>query len=70
MSRAETQATATQQEADTEALMRLVSAGQPITDSGLRRRIRERADSVRRDIARRHGVVDWAVPMTRDARDE
>lgn len=41
-----------------------------MTDPELRRRIRERADGVRREILETHGMVEWAVEMVRDARDE
>ena len=41
-----------------------------VTDPELRRRIHARAENVRRQIVDKHGVVEWAVDMTRDARDE
>lgn len=55
---------------DSQELARLVSEGKRVTDPELRRRVHERAEKVRREIFEKHGVVDWAVEMIRDARDE
>lgn len=41
-----------------------------MTDPELRERIRARAEEERQQIAEKHGVVEWAVDMIRDARDE
>jgi hypothetical protein len=41
-----------------------------VTDPEIRQRIRARADKVRQQILDKHGVVEWAVEMIRDARDE
>jgi hypothetical protein len=41
-----------------------------VSDPELRRRIRARAEKVRQEILEKHGVVEWAVDMIRDARDE
>jgi hypothetical protein len=41
-----------------------------VSDPELRRRIRDRAEKVRQEILEKHGVVEWAVDMIRDARDE
>ena len=70
MSTAEKPTAADQQEADHEEICRLVAAGLPVTDPELRRRVRERSEGARREIYERHGLVDWAVPMNREARDE
>ncbi len=56
-----------QAQADHEEVCRLVAAGKRVTDPELRRRIAER---VRQEILEKHGVVEWAVEMIRDARDE
>ena len=61
---------ATQEQADAEEVMRLVSEGKRVTDRELIRRISERAEKVRREIFEKHGVVDWAVEMIREGRDE
>lgn len=59
-----------QEQTDSQEVARLVSAGKRVTDPELRRRIRERSESVQKQIFEKHGVVDWAVEMTREARDE
>jgi len=61
---------ATQEQADSREIMRLVSEGKRVTDPELRRRVSERAEKIRREIIEKHGVVEWAVDMIRDARDE
>ena len=48
--------------ADLEAACRLLAEGNRITDPELLGRIRERADRVRREVFRRHGLLDVAVP--------
>jgi hypothetical protein len=60
----------TQEQADSQEVARLMAAGKRVTDPELRQRIRARADIVRRQILDEHGVVEWAVDMIRDARDE
>ena len=42
--------------------------GQKVSDPELRRRIRAQAEKVRQEILEKHGVVEWAVDMIRDAR--
>ena len=61
---------ATQEHADREELMRLVSQGRRVTDPELRRRITERGDAARRVMVERHGVRDIAVKLLHEARDE
>jgi hypothetical protein len=61
---------ATQEQADSQEVARLIAEGKKVTDPELRRRIRARADKVRQHIHDKHGVVEWAVDMIRDARDE
>jgi hypothetical protein len=63
-------ASATQEEADSQEVARLIAEGKKVTDPELRRRIRARAECVRQQILDEHGVVEWAVDMIRDARDE
>ena len=60
----------TQAEADLAEVCRHVAEGKRITEPELRRRITERADKARQEILDKHGVVDWAVDMIREARDE
>jgi hypothetical protein len=59
-----------QEQADDREIMRLVSEGKRVTDPELRRRVHERAEAVRDEIRRKHGVVIWAVELIRDARDQ
>jgi hypothetical protein len=61
---------ATQEQADSQEVARLIAGGHKVSDPELRRRIRARAEKVRREILEKHGVVEWAVDMIRDARDE
>jgi hypothetical protein len=47
-----------------------MAEGKKVIDPELRQRIRTRADKVRQQILDRHGVVEWAEDMIRDAREE
>lgn len=58
------------EQADTNEVMRLVSEGKRVTDPELRRRITERGDAARRAMLEHHGVMDIAVDLLREARDE
>ncbi len=60
----------TQEQADSQEVARLIAGGKRVSDPELRRRIRARAERVRQEILEKHGVVEWAVDMIRDARDE
>jgi hypothetical protein len=59
-----------QDQADSQEVARLVAEGKRVTDPELRRRVRERVEKVRQQILENQGVVEWAVDMIRDARDE
>jgi hypothetical protein len=59
-----------QERADAEEVMRLVAERKRVTDPELIRRVQERAEKVRREIVEKHGVVEWAVDLIREARDE
>jgi hypothetical protein len=56
--------------ADLEEVSRLISEGEPVTDPALLRRIYERSEEVQRQIQEKHGVVEWAVDLIREVRDE
>ena len=56
--------------ADLEEVSRLISEGKPVTDPALLKRIYERSEEVQRRIREQHGVVEWAVDLIREARDE
>jgi hypothetical protein len=60
----------TQEQADSQEVARLIAGGKRVSDPELRRRIRARAERVRQEILEKHGVVERAVDMIRDARDE
>ncbi|MHC5540536.1 hypothetical protein ACYOEI_20135 [Singulisphaera rosea] len=59
-----------QERADAEEVMRLVSAGQNVTDPELIRRVSERAEQVRQQIIQEHGIVEWSLELIREARGE
>jgi hypothetical protein len=59
-----------QERADSQEVARLIAEGKKVTDPELRRRIRARAEDVRQQILDKHGVVEWALDMIRDARDQ
>jgi hypothetical protein len=56
--------------ADMEEVCRLISEGKQVTDPALLKRIYERSEEVQRQIREKHGVVEWAVDLIREARDE
>ena len=56
--------------ADMEEVSRLISEGKPVTDPALLKRIYERSEEVQRQIREEFGVVEWAVDLIREARDE
>jgi hypothetical protein len=56
--------------ADMEEVCRLISEGKRVTDPALLERIHARSDEVQREIRDRYGVVEWAVDLIREARDE
>jgi hypothetical protein len=56
--------------ADMEEVCRLVSEGKRVIDPALLRRIYERSEEVCRRIREEHGVVEWAVNLIREARDD
>jgi hypothetical protein len=65
-----TSAIAAEEMADMEEVSRLISEGKPVTDPELLRRIYQRSNQVQRQTRDKHGVVEWAVDLIRDARDE
>ncbi|HZW32296.1 MAG TPA: hypothetical protein VFF52_16405 [Isosphaeraceae bacterium] len=56
--------------ADLEEVCRLISEGKRVTDPALLKRISERSEEVQRRIREKYGVVEWAVDLIREARDE
>ena len=59
-----------QEQVDVKEVLRLVSEGKQVTDPELRRRISERSEVVQHEIRDRFGVVEWAVDLIREGRDE
>jgi hypothetical protein len=59
-----------QERADMDEVSRILAEGKRVTDPELRRRITERSAAVQREILERFGVVDWAVDLIREGRDE
>jgi hypothetical protein len=45
-----------------------VAAGQPVPPEVVRR-VRERADRIRREVLEKHGILDIGVPAIRELRD-
>jgi hypothetical protein len=54
---------------DVQLVAACVAAGRPIPPD-LARRVRERADQIRKDILATHGVQDIGVPIIREIRGE
>ena len=54
--------------ADTQAIIDKLMSGKPL-DPSTYARIRERADRVRDDVFRKHGLLDIGVPAIRALRD-
>jgi hypothetical protein len=59
-----------QEQVDAEEIMRLVAERKRVSDPELIQRVQERAQRVRREILEKHGVVEWAVDLIRESRDE
>jgi predicted thioredoxin/glutaredoxin len=55
---------------DLEEVCRLVAEGKKITDPDLLRRIRERSEQVTHEIYEKHGLLNIAVDLIREGRDE
>lgn len=56
--------------ADLEEVIRQVTAHGRVIDPELMRRVRERSKQASDELFQRHGLVDWAVPLIREIRDE
>ncbi len=55
-------------EADTNAVMQKLMTGNPLNAESYSR-IRERADRIRTEVFRKHGLLDIGVPSIRELRD-
>lgn len=59
----------TQAQDDMAEVLRLVAAGERVSDPELRKRIEKRAESARLAVFERNGTLDIAVPYVRALRD-
>lgn len=57
-----------EEEEDTRAVIEKLMTGKPL-DPEVYRRIRERADRISEEVYRKHGLLDIAVDLIREARD-
>jgi hypothetical protein len=55
---------------DLEIVCRLIAEGKRVTDRDLLNRIRERAEQATREVFEKHGVLNVAVDLIREGRDE
>ena len=69
MASKETPATVSVVAADEQAVMESLLKGTPLNPE-IARRVHERAQRIREDIRRKHGLVDIAVPAIREFRGE
>jgi hypothetical protein len=57
-------------ESDLQVVCRLISEGKRITDLDLLKRIEDRSEQATREIFERNGLLDVAVELIREGRDE
>jgi hypothetical protein len=57
-------------QADLEEVCRLIAEGKKITDPGLLKRIQERSDQATEEVFEKHGLLNVAVDLIREGRDE
>jgi hypothetical protein len=57
-------------QSDLEEVCRLIAKGERVTDPELLRRIRERSEQATREVFEKHGLLDIAVDLIRQGRDE
>ena len=55
---------------DLEEVCRLIAEGKKVTDPDLLKRIRERSEQATREVFEKHGLLDVAVDLIREGRDE
>jgi hypothetical protein len=56
--------------ADLEAVLRLIAQGEKVADPDLLKRIHERSEQATREVFEKHGLLDVAVGLIREGRDE
>ena len=57
-------------QSDLEEVCRLIAAGKRVTDPDLLRRIQQRSEQATREVFERHGILNIAVDLIREGRDE
>ncbi len=57
-------------QADLEEVCRLIAEGKKVTDPDLRKRIEERSGRATREVFEKHGLLNVAVDLIREGRDE
>ena len=57
-------------EADLEEVCRLIAQGGKVTDPDLLKRIQERSEQATREVFEKHGLLNVAVDLIREGRDE
>ena len=55
---------------DLEEVCRLIAEGKKVTDPDLLKRIQERSEQATREVFEKHGLLDVAVDLIREGRDE
>ena len=55
---------------DLKEVCRLVAEGKKVTDPDLLKRIRGRSEEATREVFKKHGLLDVAVDLIREGRDE
>jgi hypothetical protein len=55
---------------DLEEVCRLIAESKKVTDPDLLKRIQERSEQATREVFKRHGLLDVAVDLIREGRDE
>jgi hypothetical protein len=57
-------------QADLQEVCRLIAEGQKVTDPHLLKRIQDRAEQATREVFEKHGLLNVAVDLIREGRDE
>ena len=60
----------TSPQSDLEEVCRLIAEGKKVTDAELLKRIQQRSEQASREVFERHGLLDVAVSLIREGRDE
>jgi len=57
-------------QADLEEVCRLIAEGKKVTDPDLLKRIQEHSEQATREVFEKHGLLNVAVDLIREGRDE